>query len=151
MCVSVHTRVLLTVAFRTRDNWKNMTDGATRIWGHVAPVLGLFVIPYFRKAGRQKRCSRHNEDSDVTSQCGGQATAIYQQRPFEAATHHDPAPRWAVHMSCASCLIGPRALHNLSFRTLGGNSWLLPKGLPEGSWRDGMQRKRKLAAGVQAS
>lgn len=47
----------------------------------------------------------------------GQATAIYQQRPFEAATRPMISPM--PGLSCASCQIGPRALHNLSFRTLG--------------------------------
>ena len=56
----------------------------------------------------------------VCSDGSGQATAIYQQRPFEAATRPIISPM--PGLSCASCQIGPRALHNLSFRTLGAPS-----------------------------
>ena len=114
----VCTRIL-TVAFRTRDNWKNMTDAEPHAFGDM--WLQFWDCLSFLISGKQedKRCSfERNEDSDVTSQRGARPPPSLSSSLLSCHLPCEQPHAWAVHTSCASCQIGPRG-HNLSFRTLG--------------------------------
>lgn len=81
----------------------------------MAPVLGLFVIPHFRKAGRQtmkRRTQRRLRcHGGVNVGPGPQSISCYCPKT-------SPHPG-AVRVLSASCQSGPGALSDPSFRTLG--------------------------------
>lgn len=98
-----------------------MTDAEPHAFGDM--WLRFWDCLSFLISGKQedKRCSfERNEDSDVTEESTwGQDHHLPAAAFWGGHPPHDQPHAWAVHMHRASCQTGPRALRDLSFRTLG--------------------------------